>query len=159
MIGVDPMDTKASIQKLIQISMQKLHIMKEKSQLIEDETYFTDSQSTTEIGAIDQIRGVLEEKLLTLDIEFLKFYGNVLDREGISKLSEIDTAEHPSLADLQTTVTKIKELESSIESSQSSLNELRREHQKTLGDKLRIQKQGGQISHAYQKQMSSVKTK
>lgn len=89
------MDTKKAIKKLIQLSAEKLHIMKEKSQLIEDETYFTKKQSTTEVGAIDQIRSVLEEKMLALDIEFLKFYGHVLDREGISKLTEIDTSEHP----------------------------------------------------------------
>ncbi len=134
------MDTKTTIQKLIHLSIQKLHIMKEKSELIDDEKYFTESESTTEVGAIDQIRSVLEEKLLALDIEFLKFYGHVLDREGISRLTEIDTTEHPSLADLQTTVTKIRELESNIEDSEGSLNELRREHQKTLGAKMILKK-------------------
>lgn len=139
-MGDDPMDTKTTIQKLIHLSIQKLHIMKEKSELIDDEKYFTESESTTEVGAIDQIRSVLEEKLLALDIEFLKFYGHVLDREGISRLTEIDTTEHPSLADLQTTVTKIRELESNIEDSEGSLNELRREHQKTLGAKMILKK-------------------
>lgn len=151
------MDTKSTIQKLIHLSVQKLHIMREKSQLIEDEKYFTESESSTEVGAIDQIRNVLEEKLLALDIEFLKFYGHVLDREGISKLSEIDVEEHPSLADLKTTVSKIKELESTIESSEESLNELRREHQKTLGAKLLLKKQGNRITGAYQKQMQHKK--
>ena len=151
------MDTKTTIQKLIHLSVQKLHIMNEKSQLIEDEKYFTESESSTEVGAIDQIRSVLEEKLLALDIEFLKFYGHVLDREGISRLTEIDTSEHPSLVDLQTTVTKIRELESNIEDSEESLNELRREHQETLGAKMLLKKQGGRIAGAYQKQMQHKK--
>lgn len=151
------MDTKSTIQKLIHLSVQKLHIMKEKSQLIEDEKYFTESESSTEVGAIDQIRSVLEEKLLALDIEFLKFYGHVLDREGISRLSEIDATEHPSLVDLKSTVTKIRELESNIEDSEESLNELRREHQKTLGAKMLLKKQGGRIAGAYQKQMQHRK--
>jgi len=156
-MGDDPMDTKTTIQKLIHLSIQKLHIMKEKSELIDDEKYFTESESTTEVGAIDQIRSVLEEKLLALDIEFLKFYGHVLDREGISRLTEIDTTEHPSLVDLQTTVTKIRELESNIEDSEDSLNELRREHQKTLGAKMILKKQGRKIAGAYQKQMQHKK--
>lgn len=147
------MDTKSSIQKLIHLSVQKLHIMKEKSQLIEDEKYFTETDSSTEVGAIDQIRTVLEEKLLALDIEFLKFYGNVLDREGISRLTEIDTSEHPSLVDLQETVGKIRELESTIEDSESSLNELRLEHQASLGSKLILKRQGTRVSNAYKKQM------
>jgi len=156
-MGDDPMDTKSSIQKLIHLSMQKLHIMKEKSQLIEDEKYFTQEESTAEVGAIDQIRNVLEEKLLTLDIEFLKFYGNVLEREGISRLSEIDTGEHPALADLKATVTKIKDLESNIEDSEASLTELRLEHQKTLGAKLMMKKQGQRVAGAYQKQIKQRK--
>jgi len=157
LMGDDPMDTKKAIKKLIQLSAEKLHIMKEKSQLIEDETYFTKEQSETEVGAIDQIRSVLEEKLLTLDIEFLKFYGHVLDREGISKLTEIDTSEHPSLSDLQNTVGKIKELESNIEASEESLNALRREYQGSLGSQLMTKKQGSRVTGAYQKQMNQRK--
>lgn len=147
------MDSKACIQKLIHLSVQKLHIMKEKSQLIEDETYFTESESMTEVDAIDQIKSVLEEKLLTLDIEFLKFYGHVLEREGISKLTDIDTEEHPSLSDLQSTVVKIRNLEDQIESSEQGLIEMRNEHVRSLSSKMKLKKQGARMIGAYQKQM------
>ncbi len=148
------MDAKAGIQKLIEISSRKLQIMQEKSQLIDDETYFTEQESLSEIGAVEQIRGVLEEKLLALDIEFLKFYENVLEREGLSKLSEIDTKEHPSLVDLKETVTKIKSLESQIDSSQMSLEKMQQDHNATLGKKLLIKKQSSKIVSSYKKQMN-----
>ncbi len=151
------MDTKAVIQKLIHLSVQKLHIMKEKSQLIDDERHYTESESITEVDALDQIKSVLEEKLLTLDIEFLKFYGNVLEREGISKLSDIDTEEHPSLVDLKSTVVKIKDLESQIESSEDGLAQLRKEHQDTLIKKMSLKKQGMRVAGAYQQQMKQKK--
>ncbi len=148
------MDAKAGIKKLIEISSRKLQIMQEKSQLIDDETYFTEQESLNEIGAVEQIRGVLEEKLLALDIEFLKFYENVLEREGLSKLSEIDTKEHPSLVDLKETVTKIKSLESQIDSSQMSLEKMQQDHNATLSKKLLIKKQGSRIANSYKKQMN-----
>jgi len=151
------MDSKACIQKLIHLSVQKLHIMKEKSQLIDDEKYFTEKESATEVDAIDQIKSVLEEKLLALDIEFLKFYGNVLDREGISKLSEVDASEHPSLVDLKSTVSKIRELESQIDDSEEGLTELRQEHQASLSAKVMLKKQVGRATGAYQKQIKQKK--
>ncbi len=126
------MDTKSTIQKLIQLSVQKLNIIREKSRLIEAEKHLSENDPPAETDAMDQMRTVLEEKLLALDIEFLKLYGHVLEREGISRLSQIDTKTHASLADLQSTVHKIKALESHIEDAQTGVKALRRERQRTL---------------------------
>ncbi len=152
------MDVKAGIQKLIEISSYKLQIMQEKSQLIDDETYFTKQDALSEIDAAEQIKGVLEEKLLALDIEFLKFYENVLEREGISNLSDIDTHEHPALKDLKETVEKIKSLELQIESSEESLASLRTEENKALSIKFLIRKQGRRVADTYKKQMTQRKS-
>lgn len=152
------MDARAGIQKLIQLSIQKLHIMQEKSQLIDDEKYFTEKQSLSEIDAAEQIKGVLEQKLLALDIEFLKFYENVLEREGISNLSDIDTHEHPALKDLKETVEKIKSLESQIESSEESLAGMRSEQNETLSSKFLVRKQGRRVADTYKKQMTQRKS-
>lgn len=152
------MTSKECIQELVRLSVKKLHVMKEKSQLLEDERHFTESESVTELGAIEQIKGVLEEKLLALDIEFLKFYGHVLEREGITNIAEIDVSEHPSLADLKGTIEKVRELERRIGTSESELDELRLQHGESLSGKLRIKKQGARIVGAYKAQMQGRKT-
>lgn len=145
------MDTRDSIQNLIKLSMSKLNLMKEKSQLLEDQTYFTENEAATEIDAIEKIKSTLEEKLLALDIEFLKFYDNVLQREGISKLSDIDVTEHPSLSDLKSTVSKIKSLEEDIGTTEQMLEEAMHEHHETLGKKMLVKKQGSRVSDVYKK--------
>ena len=57
------MDSKACIQKLIHLSIQKLHIMKEKHQLIDDEKYFTESALEGKLRD-DEILNVIQEGLL-----------------------------------------------------------------------------------------------
>ncbi len=146
------MDTKKSIRKMIELSIEKLSLMRKKSKVLSEEVRATQEESVEHLDAIDQMKHVLEDKLLQLDIEFLKFYGNVLEREGISDLSDMDIEDRLTVRDLQTVVGKIQEVESRVLTTEQEVVNLRQEHERTLGPKRRLKKMGGQASMAYNRQ-------
>lgn len=146
------MDTKSCIRRMIDLSMEKLSLMRKKSRVVKEEVKATQVESVDQLDAIEQMKHVLEEKLLVLDIEFLKFYGHVMDREGISNLGDIDLTENPELKDLKTVVGKILEVEERVITAEDEVNELRLQHERSLGPKRKLKKMGQQVSNAYRKQ-------